>query len=570
VKRHDPVELLKLVEELAPAPARTWPKTPPRKTRELPPRSLEEVQAGLAAIPPRPGAGSGTYPKYRAILWGLRHALERAGVPDPLEESIRMMEAHSPEGWNVRQVAESGGEKVTERSFWYWCKHHGYNLSLNGDEATPATPDDGDKPDVIETLRKAANTTYAANPDDPLSDLAIRLGVAVDAVHPSVFLREDTLLRHITLAYERATGVIEPPIMGGQVVAIEMEPWTVAGLLQRGGINLWYCEEKVGKTRLALAVAAAALYCLEFCGLRVEKPATGLLVLGPDMAREHWVRALHACGLATATGRVAEQVKSIWHRSTGWRADAEGYREIEQACAACPGALLVVDSLAAVAATIGLDENKSEIVTVQNRLGRIVAAHDCTLLLIHHVTKDARTSKTTGGGATRGSSAIPAAADWLVQLSRVGEDFRDTRRRVHTHGRDWGGGNQLDLVVALDEATGAYYRVGDYGDIRRQEDAGRALDAVGPLQEQLLELLGQYLGWATTTELREALGEDAPEKRTLQDSLHGLRKKRLVEEKKGRGVATSWRLTDAARQVAHVGVPETPLQLPPGPVERAG
>jgi hypothetical protein len=91
-------------------------------------RSVQEVLDALQVIPPRPGRGTGTYAQYRNILWGLRHALEEAGDPDPLETSITLMESHSPDGWDVRQVATSGGDRIGAGTFWYWAKDAGYRF----------------------------------------------------------------------------------------------------------------------------------------------------------------------------------------------------------------------------------------------------------------------------------------------------------------------------------------------------------------------------------------------------------------------------------------------------------
>lgn len=105
----------------------------PQEVRPLPRetysgRSVAEVLDALQAIPPRPGRGTGTYAQYRNILWGLRRALEEAGDSDALESSISLMEAHSPDGWDVRQVAESGGDRISAGTFWYWAKESGYRF----------------------------------------------------------------------------------------------------------------------------------------------------------------------------------------------------------------------------------------------------------------------------------------------------------------------------------------------------------------------------------------------------------------------------------------------------------
>ena len=91
-----------------------------------PPRPLEQIRSALAAIPRRV-AGSNTYADYRNILWGLIQACEQAGHDREL--AIALMEAHSPSascGWDIRQVASSGGEQISAATFWFHARQHGW------------------------------------------------------------------------------------------------------------------------------------------------------------------------------------------------------------------------------------------------------------------------------------------------------------------------------------------------------------------------------------------------------------------------------------------------------------
>ena len=110
---------------------------------EYPPRSLNEIREALAAIPPRPGAGTGTYGTYRRILWGLVRACEEAGCTREL--AIELMEAHSPSGWDVRQVGGYDFNQVAASSFWGIAREHGWRPAgkhpggaQQGQQAPPA------------------------------------------------------------------------------------------------------------------------------------------------------------------------------------------------------------------------------------------------------------------------------------------------------------------------------------------------------------------------------------------------------------------------------------------------
>ena len=105
-------------ESACPEPAPVW--------HGQKPSTLQEIADALSCIPRRV-AGSNSYGEYRNVLWGLISAVEEAGYDR--EVAIKMMEAHSPSqscGWNIQQVANSGGEHIHAGSFFYYAKSHGW------------------------------------------------------------------------------------------------------------------------------------------------------------------------------------------------------------------------------------------------------------------------------------------------------------------------------------------------------------------------------------------------------------------------------------------------------------
>lgn len=129
----------------------------------LPPRSLAEIEAALAAIPRRgePGpngertGGPYSWPYHRLVLAGLRDALYRLHKRPEVEldeaakqqahrEAVEMMEAHSPSrecSWDVAQVAQSS-LWLDEGCFWSRARQQGYSLELqklSPIELTPST-----------------------------------------------------------------------------------------------------------------------------------------------------------------------------------------------------------------------------------------------------------------------------------------------------------------------------------------------------------------------------------------------------------------------------------------------
>lgn len=96
---------------------------PSRRHDESITRGIDEIRQALAAIPPRT-PGTGTYHIYRNIFWGLIQACGDAS------QAINLMQAHSPQWQGLQQIADSGGDRISEGTFWYWARHHGWRPSL--------------------------------------------------------------------------------------------------------------------------------------------------------------------------------------------------------------------------------------------------------------------------------------------------------------------------------------------------------------------------------------------------------------------------------------------------------
>ncbi len=97
------------------------------------PRKLDEIREALDKVPARK-AGTGTYHIYRNLFWGLIKACEEAG--STRDQAISLMQHNSPSWKGLHQIANSGGEKVTAGTFWYWAKHFGWRPT-----ATPQKPE---------------------------------------------------------------------------------------------------------------------------------------------------------------------------------------------------------------------------------------------------------------------------------------------------------------------------------------------------------------------------------------------------------------------------------------------
>ena len=100
-----------------------------RRVLNREPGTQHEIEEAFAAIPPRPGTNTGTYPKYRNIAWGLADACEQAGLGR--EHAIALIEDAGWADFDARHVVEySGTRDVRAGTFWWHAFQHGYQRRL--------------------------------------------------------------------------------------------------------------------------------------------------------------------------------------------------------------------------------------------------------------------------------------------------------------------------------------------------------------------------------------------------------------------------------------------------------
>ena len=124
-KRYDLEEIVSCLPEVEPKPQSSTAKRHVFAADNYPSGTLRDIVDALRCIPPRI-PGTGTYPEYRNLLWGLISALAEADAGYGPELAITLMEAHSPQWRDVRQVANSGGDQISAGTFWHLAKQHGW------------------------------------------------------------------------------------------------------------------------------------------------------------------------------------------------------------------------------------------------------------------------------------------------------------------------------------------------------------------------------------------------------------------------------------------------------------
>lgn len=87
------------------------------------PRDLAEIKSALAAIPAAV-PGTGQYPTFRNLLWGLIDACRQVGAD--VEMAKELLREHSPLFKELDQVAASSSDQVTAGTFWYRAQQAGW------------------------------------------------------------------------------------------------------------------------------------------------------------------------------------------------------------------------------------------------------------------------------------------------------------------------------------------------------------------------------------------------------------------------------------------------------------
>jgi hypothetical protein len=198
----------------------------------------------------------------------------------------------------------------------------------------------------------------------------------------------------------------------------EQTPWLWQGYLARGALTVLGAREKAGKSSLTWALIAALLSGRDFCGRPTSPTPVVVLTEEPPTSV---AEKLERFGIAP------DAPLSILTR-----ADVRG-RPQWDAVVAAAGAeaerigagIIVIDPLAFWAALPPDAENSAGAMTEALRPVLELAGRGLAVLALHHVDK--------AHGELRGSTAIGAAADIIVTLTREAE--APSRRRLEVVGR---------------------------------------------------------------------------------------------------------------------------------------
>ena len=221
-------------------------------------------------------------------------------------------------------------------------------------------------------------------------------------------------------------------IRGKQALEKRTDEWLWHGVIMREATNIIFALPKVGKTRLMLAMLAELIKGRgEFAGIGLNPQRDELLVLGPDQSEASWASYLDAVGLLTETNELQKGVVALTTAATAFCLDEYWLSRVEEILRAHGPLVVLLDSYSAAIRPLGLDENKSESATPLMKLHNLVHQYKSTLIVIHHANKSG--GEGSAARASRGSSAITAAADNLVEMKKFKSDDEEGLKKYELH-----------------------------------------------------------------------------------------------------------------------------------------
>ena len=314
--------------------------------------------------------------------------------------------------------------------------------------------------------------------------------------------------------------------------------WLLPGLIPASDLTIIGGRPKVGKTRLAVAIAAAVLRGETLFDLPLPAQTHPVLLVTDDQSDGDSADMLAALD-------IWEHPKLIWSRN--FRLTETDLQGLLDAIKSNPGALVVLDSLRSISRALQHGENDPEIGATLYDLKQAVIDAGGTLLLIHHCNKAA---DLFGTEALSGHNAIAGAANTVLTMHYLpGENGQPNKgspeRRLFREARS---GEGFDLVIGRDGST--FRKVAELDQWMQQakqtKEAGRLTNTQQEAKEALEAAPGE---WMTRRQVCEAIGVEwgdrgrNKEARRVDEAL-----RRLVELKVAESVRAG---TEATYRASH-------------------
>jgi archaellum biogenesis ATPase FlaH len=264
--------------------------------------------------------------------------------------------------------------------------------------------------------------------------------------------------------------------------ASETVEWVLEGYVAEGAITVLSAKVKMGKTTLATRLIEAILNNKPFLNARTKRTPVVYLTEQP--------RVSFKVALQRANLTDEQDLRILYFNKTigvPWAAVAASAAE---ECKRLNAKLLIVDTLAQFAGLMGDSENDSGAVLEAVRPLQEIAGRGIAVLILYHDRK----SGGEVGDATRGSSALPGAADVVLSLRRPDGNSRKSLRVVQSLSRF--SDTPEELVIELTD--NGYVALGEKADVALQE-AREAILAAAPPSEADAQTLKELCEAANLT-----------------------------------------------------------------------
>lgn len=278
--------------------------------------------------------------------------------------------------------------------------------------------------------------------EEPYSERMIQARQAAGEL--GLRLRDGEIQRELWRLRMATSGRSEP-VLPGQRLDLSPTPWRWEGLLLDRCAHLFVAPPKIGKSSMGLALVAAWNRGeATFLDRRLIGPCPPVILCWPDQGEQDCARMIRSAGLLAADGGLlSPPLVALFHAGRPIHLDPDGIERLAELVSQHPGALVIVDSYSAATRPLGLEEASAEFAMPLVELIEALEPYRTTLLVIHHAGK-ARSSESPTS-ASRGSTALPAAASQILSLAKVSPQNRaDRRLMLSAEGR---GGPQEHLLI---------------------------------------------------------------------------------------------------------------------------
>ena len=405
--------------------------------RQFKRRSVAEVREALSKVPPRV-PGSGTYPMYRNLLWGLIKAVEEAGSTKA--EAISLMQQHSPQWVDIQQVADSGGEKITASTFWYHVQNHGYEATSTSKQSYQRNTggkhcslDDENSADKIYSYSKLVDLLLDATVAEQ-TDVAMPLRAELITTFRRTGSQVDQELFMRQMKRESGCKKKAPPT-SLDLSAVTGMDYLIDGFIIENDQNLIWGPAGCGKTTVAIGLAKSVIYGEGFLDHEHHAKRGAVLFIASDSGPAPLKGSIQDFGLDDKPEFKEGPDKRfhVWASDqdqgmNAWSADLQGCMRLLHFVKEFGITLVIIDSCKAVLSGTDIEYTDNRgITSLMTFVKEVICPHTTVVWLNHD------------GAVSRGPGCPAGAKAWkeipsIVHHLSVPLDEK-TKKPVKTHRR---------------------------------------------------------------------------------------------------------------------------------------